>query len=198
MSVRTAPSPAAARSSSCPIGRDDPEAGSHRFGERVRRGLPGIRVSPASTASSSSSASTVPSGETSAASHASTGHPGPRSAPSVAEWTVGGEPPGQRIREAPHEGAEGLAGWLRRWIACAGILSARRARPRPRNDAGSAHTSASIRPRSAPSMSGRQRARHPSAVSSSAGSTRPRVVSSRDHVRRPGSESEVSGEGDTG
>ena len=51
--------------------------------------------------------------------------------------------------------------------------------PAARNAAGSDHASSSIRPRSAPSMSGRHRARHPSAVSSSDGMTRPRVVNSR-------------------
>src|ERR1035437_7788319 len=47
------------------------------------------------------------------------------------------------------------------------------------NDGGRAHNSASIRPRSCPSISGRQPDRQPSAESSRVGSIRPRAVSSR-------------------
>src|SRR5664280_552967 len=133
---------------------------------------------PASTASSSSSASTDPSGEANAASHAST-------APLVlgrrrrsAGWRAGANrrasasvKPHMRERSA-WPGASG-SGSPR-----AGSWSPARA-PAARNAAGSDHVSPSIRPRSALSMSGRHRARHPSAVSSSDGRTRPRVVNSR-------------------
>ncbi len=133
---------------------------------------------PESAASSSWSAVTDPSGETSAAIHASTGPPvcgrrrrsaGSRSAAnrrasesvqphmksrraSQGATCSGSEPAGSRPPASP---------------------------PSARNTEGSDHASLSIRPRSAPSTSGRHRARHPAAVSSSDGRTRPRVVSSR-------------------
>jgi hypothetical protein len=133
---------------------------------------------PASTASSSSSASTDPSGEANAASHASTG---PLVLGRRRRSAGGGSGANRRASASvkPHNrersaspGASG-SGSPR-----AGSWSPAMA-PAARNAAGSDHVSPSIRPRSAVSMSGRHRARHPSAVSSSDGRTRPLVVNSR-------------------
>ena len=79
---------------------------------------------PASTASSSSSASTDPSGEAKAASHASTGPLVLGSPSAVGRRAVGGEPAGQCIREAPDEGAEHIARYLRLRFAAGGIVGA--------------------------------------------------------------------------
>ncbi len=133
---------------------------------------------PASTASSSPSASTAPSGETRAASHASTEPAFLSRRPRAAGGRSGANcrasasvKPHMRERRA----SSGVSG---SGSPSAGSCPSEVA-PAARNAAGSDHKSASIRPRSGPSMSGRQRARHPSVASSREGSTRPRVVNSR-------------------
>ena len=81
--------------------------------------------------------------------------------------------------------------------AVAGILSSAVA-PAARNEEGSAHTSASIRPRSCRSISGRQRASHPSGVNSRVREHTPPGGELQDHLGRKGGEAEVGGEGDAG
>ncbi len=152
---------------------------------------------PASTASSSSSASTVPSGETRAASHASTGALVLARRRRSVGWRSRGEPAGQCIREAPHERAECIARCLRLPNVASEIL-APDGRARGQERCGK-RPNESLDPTSVGTVDQRTPPGPPSVgCAFERREDSPPRGQFHDHLRRPGGEPEVGGKRDTG